>query len=128
MQVDAPAVKMRRLALTPLIDIVFLLLVFFMLASTFLQYSSIDVRSSRSGATKGEMRGAVYARVHPDGRVDVNGAAVAPDQLVSHLDALGERPDARLILRVMKDTKVQQLVAALERIRTSRIKQIIIAR
>lgn len=128
MRVEAPLARPRRLALTPLIDIVFLLLVFFMLASTFLRYSRIDVGSSQPGRAVHALAGAQFVRVHAEGRLDLNGAPVTADDLLARLDAKADSPSARVIVRPMDGTHVQDLVSALEHIRKSRIRQIIIAR
>ena len=47
MQLDRPAAPARKLiGLTPLIDVVFILLLFFMLTSSFFQWQSLDLTMS----------------------------------------------------------------------------------
>ncbi len=114
--------------MTPLIDVVFLLLVFFMLASTFLQYSRIDVIGSQSGRTVSYVAGAQYVRVHADGRIDLNGASVAMAGLVEALNLKSGEKNSRVIVRPAEGANVQHLVSVLEAVRRSRIEQIIVAR
>lgn len=52
MQIDSPARKRNLISLTPLIDIVFILLVFFMLASTFSQWSFLGIAIGEGETTE----------------------------------------------------------------------------
>lgn len=65
-----PPPKPRRralISLTPLIDMVFILLVFFMLASSFQQWRAIAVSVAPSGAAASGVKGAMLIQVRPDG-------------------------------------------------------------
>ncbi|PLX44015.1 MAG: hypothetical protein C0605_03345 [Hyphomicrobiales bacterium] len=128
MQVDAPIVPRRRLSMTPLIDVVFLLLVFFMLASTFAQYSRIDVTGSRPGRAASAIAGSQYVRVHQDGRIDLNGAPVSLSALTAGLARPGGAGGVKVIVRPGEGANVQHLVTALEAIRAAAPDQIILAR
>lgn len=131
MRVDAQLSAPRRLSLTPLIDVVFLLLIFFMLASTFMKFTHLEVSGSRPGQAAVAVRGALFIRLHSDGRMDLNGAPVSRDDLIASLDSHADEADnanARLIVRPMDGVSVQQLVSALAHIRRSKIQHIIMAR
>lgn len=128
MQVDTPLMPRRRMSMTPLIDVVFLLLVFFMLASTFMKYSQIDVTGSMPGRAASVVQGANYVRIHASERIDLNGENIELNRLVSVLDEAASRPNARVIVRPMEKTDVQTLIKVLEVIRSSKINQIIVAK
>jgi biopolymer transport protein ExbD len=70
------------LNLTPLIDIVFLLLVFFMLTSHFIEDQSIDINlpKAKSGSAAIE-NGFVEVIVNPTGEILVNGSAIQLERL-----------------------------------------------
>lgn len=57
--------------MTSLIDVIFLLLLFFMLASSFTRYQSLEVSSGGEGGGT-EIKPA-YLRVHSSDRIDLNG-------------------------------------------------------
>lgn len=128
MQIDTPVTPRRRLSMTPLIDVVFLLLVFFMLASTFLQYSRIDVTGSRPGASSRHVSGSQYVRVHAGGRLDLNGVPVALEDLAAKLDRNAGEDGSRVILRPVADANVQHLVTVMEAVKHARITELIVAR
>ncbi len=114
--------------MTPLIDVVFLLLVFFMLASTFVKYTQIDVAGSNSQKAANVKPGAVFVRVHEGGIIDLNGSPLELSRLTEALDAHWKVSGARVIVRPMENTDVQSLVRVLEKIRRSKIEKIIVAR
>ncbi|SNR73528.1 biopolymer transporter ExbD [Puniceibacterium sediminis] len=64
----------RRLSVTPLIDIIFLLLLFFMLSSTFSKFAEVPLSSARTGATlaSGDR---LFLRLAPD-TLSLNGVAM----------------------------------------------------
>jgi biopolymer transport protein ExbD len=129
MHISEPTPARRRISLTPLVDVIFLLLMFFMLSSTFARFADLDV--ARQSATPGEsgfaspsdpdaLRGAIVS-VSADLQVRVNGTDTAPDDIAATLDALYDR-GARTAI-VVADTRatVQDLVSVLERARQSKI-------
>lgn len=135
MHISEPARPRRQTSLVPLVDITFLLVMFFMLSSTFGKFADLDVE--RQGeASKAEPAAAgptgplagVVITVSGAGEVEVNGRRVARDELVAALDALHAKGARTAIVLTGKDATVQDLVSALELARTSRIGSIAIAR
>jgi len=102
------------ISLTPLIDVVFILLVFFMLASSFLDWRIVAVRAaapmSDSPAATG-LQGAVLVDMAADGTLRLSGQTVGRGQLVGQVSGLvARRPDAGVILRPAPGVPMQALV------------------
>lgn len=92
----APAQPRRRPSLTPMIDVVFLLLVFFMLAARFGQDGALDLRIAGTGTTEwqGPPR---LVQVGEDG-LRLNGMGMAEEEMITSLSRLVEtRADLVLI-------------------------------
>lgn len=117
-----------RIRLTPLIDVVFLLLVFFMLASTFLKFKYLPLSAAGEGTDAPSLRETVIVRVRPSGALDVNGQPVLASQLPSRLDAWAERGTKRAVLRVIAGATSEDLVRALEQARRSRMRSLAVVR
>ena len=62
-----PKARRALISLTPLIDVVFILLVFFMLASSFLDWRSIDLNTPAQAAAGSSMEGALLIDLRTDG-------------------------------------------------------------
>lgn len=89
MALRAPGHRRRVLSMTSLIDVIFLLLLFFMLTSTFSKFSEVRISGGGSGAGPTDAARPMFLQVLPD-RLSLNGETVAPDALVSALgDAEG---------------------------------------
>lgn len=78
--------------LTPLIDVVFLLLIFFMASTTFLREAHLAVELPQAAAQGPPTAGGLDVRVDAFGQYAVNGRRLPDDQLVTLLDALGGPP------------------------------------
>ena len=117
-----------RISLTPLIDVVFLLLVFFMLASTFLKFNYLPLTAGGEGAGAPSPRETVIVRVQPGGMLDVNGEPVSAKALPALLDAWVERGAKRAVLRVVAGAQTGDLVRALEQARRSRLDSLAVVR
>lgn len=104
--------RKRRPSLTPMIDVVFLLLVFFMLSARFGLDNAIPIKPALSGG--GGYTGAPrLVTVTSDG-VQLNGSLVAQAELVSSVRTLMPDDDAVVVLRARGDAPLQDLVDALD--------------
>ena len=92
------------LNLTPLIDIVFLLLVFFMLTSHFIEDQTIDINLPKANAALAEEF--VEVIVDQQGNLLVNGRATALEHLEQTLRGALHAPGARFI-RLRGDHQAQ---------------------
>jgi biopolymer transport protein ExbD len=111
----------RWLSLTPLIDIVFLLLVFFMLATQFAREQALplDVPGRAVASADASLSGALLVRVRSSGEVDIAGQPVSLDALQQRVALLvREREDEhRVVLRSEQGLNLQRLVQVLDRVR-----------
>ncbi len=101
----------RRPNLTPMIDVVFLLLVFFMLASRFGADRALPLAVAGSG---GEYSGPPrLVELAPNG-LTLNGVAVSPDGLADAVARLTQSPDDVIILRARDGADLQALVSVMQ--------------
>ena len=115
----------RRMSLTPMIDVVFLLLIFFMLSSRFGMDAVLPVTGGAEGAGS-EWQGAPrLVDIAPAG-VSLNGVATDPETLVADLSALMPSDDAAVILRPHDGADLQRLVDVMDRLRAGGIANMIL--
>jgi len=111
----------RRPSLTPMIDVVFLLLVFFMLAARFGTDFALPLQTAGSGAAySGPPR---LVGITADG-VTLNGVVV--DDLPAALAPLMSSPDDAVLLRARDAATVQDLVRTLDDLRAAGLTQLIV--
>ena len=128
MQLDLPQKKGMKLSLTPLIDVVFLLLIFFMLASTFSRFSQLPLSAKKSEGQAEKDIKFILVRIDGQGQINVNGQEIEATDLVGKIDELALNPAMKLVIKPMKDATVQQLVSILEQAKKSKIKNPVVVR
>lgn len=102
-----------RISLTPLIDLVFILLVFFMLASNFHDWRAIPLQSSGSGAG-GDLRGALLVEVTAQGPRLAGEALPMPAFVLRLRAARAQDPDAPLMILPRAGVETGALVGVLD--------------
>ncbi|WP_310618753.1 ExbD/TolR family protein [Flexibacterium corallicola] len=114
MRLEARARKRRAPGLTSLIDVIFLLLMFFMLASTFSVYQRLDITSGTSG--RGDIKQSpVLIRVGAEGKLDIGGQPMEFSLLEQRLADLDKERSIAVMPRT--DANVQDVVLVLERLK-----------
>ncbi|MEM9085025.1 MAG: biopolymer transporter ExbD [Pseudomonadota bacterium] len=108
--------RRRTLSITSLIDVIFLLLLFFMLASTFQQFSELEVAGvSGRGSSAATPEDAPLRLVIQPGGLSLNGASTLQDQMVERLSAPSGEPK-RLSVEVAPGVTSQRLIDVLVRL------------
>ncbi|MCB1510249.1 MAG: biopolymer transporter ExbD [Hyphomicrobiaceae bacterium] len=121
---DAPSPP-RTITLTPLIDVVFLLLVFFMLASTFLKFASVPLSTAGAGnGQRVQLEKLVLVHVSSGPVFTINGIATPKEGVVTGLDKLKSAGRDRAVLVLRKGATTADLIEALSLARQSRIEHI----
>lgn len=107
----------RRPSLTPMIDVVFLLLVFFMLAAQFGREAVVPLALGGGGSAEysGPPR---LVEIAPE-TVTLNGMVLDEAALAGALEGLSERPDDTIVLRAASGTRLQRLVDVAEALRAA---------
>lgn len=99
--------RRRKLSLTSLIDVIFLLLLFFMLSSTFSQFSEVDLSTGGAGQPSTTEVQPIFLRLGADS-LSVNAREVPLDGLAEALEPLMEE-DARALVSTGADVSAQRL-------------------
>ncbi|MCB1885312.1 MAG: biopolymer transporter ExbD [Geminicoccaceae bacterium] len=120
MRLEAATPARSRVGLTPLIDVVFLLLVFFILAGRFETDSlrPLDLAApAPSSAPAGPAPPTVLLALDPAGRPRLNGEPLAPAEVDARLQALlRDRPGLQVALDPDPELSLQGLIDWLDRL------------
>jgi len=104
------------IGLTPLIDVVFILLVFFMLATSFVDWRSIDLDAPARAVSGGSMEGALLVEVRKDG-LRLSGEPVAMGALAAKVrERLSRKPDRKVLVKPAAGVALQDTVSVLDRL------------
>jgi biopolymer transport protein ExbD len=103
-----------RLSLTPLIDCVFILLIFFMLETNFMRPRAISFAQSTS--SPGAVADAVLiaVEVHDDDTIWLNGSPSSMDGLRSYASQVGDPVEAKVVLALDETVILQRAVDVMD--------------
>ena len=117
-----------KLNIAPLIDVVFLLLVFFMLASSFIEPTSIDLSIPQPTEGAPSAVEPLVLDVTAAGDLTLNGLSVSLDQIGPELTGrVGNQLDRAVTVRAEATVPVQVLVSVMDRVRSSGLENIRLA-
>ena len=105
----------RRISLTPMIDVVFLLLVFFMLSARFGLDQQLPLNAAGKTASAG-WQGPPRLVTVGEETLALNGVAIEETALAEALAGLVEDPSDTIVLRAKKGTGLQRLVTVMQRL------------
>ncbi|WP_289282422.1 MULTISPECIES: ExbD/TolR family protein [unclassified Methylophaga] len=116
----------RAISLTPLIDVVFILLLFFMLSSTFIQWRQIDVSApSESQAESREQR--VVTLVSNDGTYKIGNMTLSLKDANSVATVVNQDPDAVYVIEVKSGIQTQSMIDLLDAFKQAGAKSVSLA-
>lgn len=107
--------RQRRMSLTSLVDVIFLLLLFFMLTSTFSRFAEVELSAAAGTGADVAESPPVFLRLSPEA-VSVNGDAVPLDELGPALEHDKAAPRIVLI-SLVKGVTAQRLTDLLGALR-----------
>ena len=106
-----------------LMDVIFLLLCFFVTVSVFSQWESeisIKLPTAATGEQPERLPGEIIVNLSKDGTVRVNGTTLTLDDLQSRLAKISKfYPGQPVIIRADRDTKYESLVAVIDSCRAA---------
>jgi len=111
--------------LIPLINIVFLILIFFLVASTLRSFDPAGLELSEARAEAGADQGPNVLIAYADGRLALAGEAVATDALAARLDAFARaEPDLPLLIAPDRALPADRLVEIAQTAQSAGIAQV----
>ena len=118
---DTSSQQGAELELAPMIDVVFLLLIFFIVTWQFARFErdmDISVPAAEEAENTDRQTGEIIVNVRSDGSIILNGRDVTEPELLSKLQSISEAyPDQAVILRGSSDTDFQSIINVLDQIK-----------
>ncbi len=128
MQIDRTRPARPGISLTPLIDVVFILLLFFMLASDLHRINALPLTASATTTGLPGPESALFLRVHRDGSFSLTDErldkATLGHRIRSYLD---HDPKRAVVVQADEDASLQSLVDALDQLTASGVVKLTLA-
>ncbi|MEL6363941.1 MAG: biopolymer transporter ExbD [Pseudomonadota bacterium] len=108
------------LNITPLIDVVFILLVFFMIATNFASYRLIRIETPRETEVKQTSEGAIVIAIAEDGSLTFDSQPIARAALRDRIaDVVAIDPGRAFLVRPAPGVKLQEAIAIFDEARAA---------
>ncbi len=128
MQLSTRKKRKPIINITSLIDVLFLLLIFFMVSSTFLDEPGLKLALPKAGSAETGEKQEYTLYITAEGDIFLNSIPVPEDSLEYRLKAiLPKMKDATLTLRADKEVRHGQVVYAMDKARLVGVKKLIVA-
>lgn len=118
MRIRRKGEAVKVLNITPLIDVVFILLVFFMMATNFAEYKLIRVETPRETEVVKTSEGAIVVQIAPGGELSFDNAPMERDSLTENVARVVQiDPERVFLVRPLDDVSLQEAVAIYDLVR-----------
>ena len=108
--------------LTPMLDIVFIMLIFFIVTTSFVKESGIDVNRPTAETAERKERGNIIVSIRANGEVWIDKRAVDIRAVRANVARMhAENPRGSVIIAADGDTKTHYLVEVMDQIRMAGI-------
>jgi biopolymer transport protein ExbD len=102
----------------PLVDMVFLLLIFFVVTTSFVKETGIDVQRSTAATAEMKERGNIMLGVSADGQIYMEGKRIDVRSVRALIErALAEDPESGVVIVADKDSNTGTVVQAMDQCR-----------
>lgn len=112
--------------MTPMVDIMMLLIIFFIMSTTFIVHAGFNVNLPSAAAEK-QRREQIDVIINREGEVAVNGQTVAKPEIPAALARSGADPSTVVVVRADKAVSHGQVVDVMDGIRKAGFAKISIA-
>jgi biopolymer transport protein ExbD len=114
--------------LTPMLDVVFILLIFFIVTATFIKESGIEVNRPDTKTAQFKKTVSLLVAVSPDSAIWIDKKKVDVRNVRPLMERLhAENPKGGLVIQADMDSKVEKVLAIMDAARTIGISQVAIA-
>ncbi len=102
----------------PLVDMVFLLLIFFVVTTSFVKETGIDVQRSTAATAEVKERGNILLGINEEGDIYLEGKRIDVRAVRAHIErALAEDPEAGVVIVADKSSNTGVVVQAMDQCR-----------
>lgn len=114
--------------LTPMLDVVFIMLIFFIVTATFIKQAGAEVTRPDAATAQQKPTVSVVVAVTRNGEIWIDNRRVEGDSVRAHIERLhAENPKGGLVVQADRQAKAEALLTVLEAARVAGIPQVAVA-
>ena len=114
--------------LTPMLDVVFIMLIFFIVTATFIKQAGITVLRPEALTAEQKPTVSMLVAISPNGEIWIDKKRVDPTTVRAHLEKLfAENPKGGLVIQADKESTNEKLMAVLNAARAAGLREVAIS-
>ncbi|MGJ8667894.1 MAG: ExbD/TolR family protein [Oceanococcus sp.] len=114
--------------MTPMLDIVFIMLIFFIVTTSFVKETGIDVSRPNASTAERKERGNILIAIKPDGAVWIAKRKVELRAVRANVERLhAENPEGTVVIIADKESQTGTLVEVMDQVRLAGVYSVSIA-
>ena len=115
-------------SLTPMLDVVFIMLIFFIVTATFIKQAGIEVLRPDALTAEQKPTVAILIAVGPTGEIWIDKKRVDPNSVRAHIERLhAENPKGGLVVQADRKSTNEKLMAVLNAARAAGMRDVAIS-
>ena len=117
-----------QIELTPMLDVVFILLIFFIVTTSFVKESGIEVNRPNADTAEKQERASIFIAIDSEGRIFLQKRKIDIDAVRANIEKLhAESPEGSVVIQADKQSETGVLVQVMDQIRLAGVKNISVA-
>lgn len=122
------AVEDTGIDLTPMLDVVFIMLIFFIVTSTFIKESGVEINRPQANSASAQDNANILIAVTADGQVWLDKQAVDVRSVRSHVERLRqEHPEGLVVVQADQEARTGLVVQVMDQARLAGVTDVALA-
>jgi len=114
--------------LTPMLDVVFIMLIFFIVTASFVKEAGIDVNRPNASTAERKEKGNILVAISENNQIWIDRRQVDPRALRANIERMhAENPNAAVVIQADEESKNRLLVQVMDAARMVGVKNVSIA-
>ena len=117
-----------QIDMTPMLDIVFIMLIFFIVTSSFIKESGIEVNRPQADTATAQDKGNILIAVTADGQVWLDKQVVDVRSVRAHVERMRqEQPEGVVVVQADQDARTGLVVQVMDQARLAGVPDVVLA-
>lgn len=117
-----------KIDITPMLDVVFIMLIFFIVTATFVKESGIDINRPDAATAEVKEKANILVAISANDEIWINRRKVDPRAVQPNIERLyAENPQGTVVIQADKDSRNEMLVVVMDAARSAGITNVAIA-
>ncbi|WP_430459630.1 ExbD/TolR family protein [Thalassolituus sp. LLYu03] len=123
-----PQAEEGEIDITPMLDVVFIMLIFFIVTASFVKESGIEVNRPDASTAQSKPRANILIAINDLGEIWIDKRKVEESQVRANIERMhAENPQGTVVIQADEEAKTRQLVAVMDAARAAGVTDVSLA-